>query len=118
MDVQFPLFVFAKDDRSMSLVETPERIPYHLEAIDIENSEYLFWDSTGAALNISVSRGQVQQIARCEQAMLLQEAFEAYAKSYGLRVIAGDSALETWKGLESQLPPRKSLWRRLFHRPK
>src|SRR5260370_5877129 len=59
MDVQFPLFVFEKDDRSMYLIETPERVFYHLEAIYIENNEYLFWDSTGAGVRISVARGAV-----------------------------------------------------------
>lgn len=32
----------------MLLIERPDRLLYHLEAIDIENDEYLFWDSTGA----------------------------------------------------------------------
>jgi hypothetical protein len=116
MDVQFPLFVFAKDDRSMYLVETPERVLYHLEAIDIENNEYLFWDSTGAGVSISVARGKVKQIAVCEQAMSLREAFEAYAAYYGLRVIPGESTIATWRGFQSQVPPRKTLWERLFRR--
>jgi len=118
MDAQFPLFVIEKDYSSMTLIEAPERILYHLEAIDIENGEYLFWDSTRAGINISVERGRVKQITLCDQAMSLQEAFETYAKSRGLQVIAGESALETWRGLQSQLPPRKSLWQRLFHKSK
>jgi hypothetical protein len=39
MDAKFPLFVFEKDDRSMYLVESPERVLDQLEAIDIENDE-------------------------------------------------------------------------------
>ena len=107
MDAHFPLFAFEKDDHSMYLIETPERVLYNLEAIDIENDEYLFWDSTGASVSISVARGAVKQIAPCEQAMLLREAFETHAKAYGLHVIAGESAIDTWRGLQSQLPPRK-----------
>jgi hypothetical protein len=38
--VSFPLFVFEKDDCSMFLVETPDKVLYHLEPIDIENDEY------------------------------------------------------------------------------
>lgn len=117
MDVQFPIFVFATDG-SMTLIETPERILYHLEAIDIENGEYLFWDSTGAGINISIARGRVSKIVPCDRAMSLREAFESYAKSYGLQVIAKESALDTWKGFESQIPPRESLWKRLFQRSK
>lgn len=116
MDAQFPLFVFEKDDRSMYLIEAPERFLYHLEAIDIENNEYLFWDSTGAGVCISVARGAVKQIALCDQAMSLREAFQSYAESYGLHVTPGGSAVETWRSFQSQLPPRRTLWKRLFRR--
>jgi trehalose-6-phosphate synthase len=118
MDAQFPLLAFEKDDNSMHLIETPERVLSHLEAIDIENDEYLFWDSTGASVSIFVVRGEVKQIAHCEQGMSLQEALETYAKAYGLHIIAGESAIDTWKALQSQLPPRKTLWERLFGQPK
>src|ERR1700731_4934894 len=112
MDVQFPLFVFTKDDRSMCLIETPERIFYHLEAIDIENDEYLFWDSTGAGVRVSVAHGGVKQIAPCDQTISLREAFETYAQSYGFLVSPGESPMDTWRSFQSQLPPRKTLWAR------
>jgi trehalose-6-phosphate synthase len=118
MDAQFPLLAFEKDDNSMHLIETHERVLSHLEAIDIENDEYLFWDSTGASVSILVVRGEVKQIAHCEQGMSLREALETYAKAYGLHIIAGESAIDTWKALQSQLPPRKTLWERLFGQPK
>jgi hypothetical protein len=41
MDIQFPLFVLEKHDRSTHLIETPERVLYQVEAIDLEDSEYL-----------------------------------------------------------------------------
>jgi hypothetical protein len=118
MDVQFPIFVFEKDDRSMKLIETPERVLYHLEAIDIENSEYLFWDSSGAAVCVSVARGAVKQIARCAETISLREAFETYGQSHGLQVVLTESPLDTWRSLQSQVPPKKTLWPRLFRRPK
>ena len=118
MDAQFPLFVFEKDDRSMYVIETPERVLYHLEAIDIENDEYLFWDSTGAGVCVSVVRGAVKQITLCEPTMLLREALESYAQSQGLHVIAGESAIDTWKSLQSQVPPRRTHWERLFRKSK
>jgi hypothetical protein len=116
MDVQFPLFVLAKDDRSMSLIETPERVLYHLEAIDIENSEYLFWDSTGAGVCISVARGAVKQITLSTQTTSLREAFEAFAQTYGLHVLPGESPMDIWRGLQSQLPPKRTFWARLFRK--
>ena len=118
MDVQFPLFVFEKDDRSMYLIETPERVLYHLEAIDIENNEYLFWDSTGAGVRVLVSRGAVKQIAPCDQTISLREAFETYAQSYGLSVCPGESPMDTWRSLQSQVPPTRTPWARLFHKSK
>lgn len=82
--VEFPIFVFEKDDHSMRLVESPERLLYHLEAIDIENGEYLFWDSIGAGVCVSVAGGVIDTVALCDQAMMLQQAFEAYARAYKL----------------------------------
>lgn len=109
MNIQFPLLVFEKDDRSMYLIEVPERLLHTLEAIDIENNEYLFWDATGAGVDVSVEHGAVRRITLSEQDMTLREAFETYAKSYGLHVIAGESAIDIWSGFQSQLPPRKAL---------
>jgi|SRR2546422_5596711 len=118
MDVKFPLFVLEKDDSSMYLIEGPDRLLYHHEAIDIENSEYLFWDSTGAGVCVSVAHGAINQIAFCDQAMSLPEAFEAYARSYGLQIPLGESPLDIWRSFQSQLPPRRTLWARLFRKSK
>lgn len=117
MVVQFPLFVLL-DDHSMCLIETPERVLYHLEAIDIENNEYLFWDSTGTGVHVSVARGKVKEIAVCDQAMSLQRAFETYAQSYGLHVPLGESPIDIWRSLQSQRPPGRTLWARLFGKAK
>jgi hypothetical protein len=78
--------VFEKDDRSMLLIEKRDRLLYHLETIDIENDEYLFWDSTGAGTRVSVARDAIDQITRCDQSMSLSDAFEAYVQSLGLGV--------------------------------
>ncbi len=112
--VEFPIFVFEKDDRSMCLVESPERFLYHLEAIDIENGEYLFWDSTGAGVCVSVAGGVIDTVVLCDPAMTLPQAFEAYARAYKLQMPLGQSSHDTWRSLQSQVPPRKTLWSRLF----
>jgi hypothetical protein len=114
MDVRFPLFVFAKDDHSMYLIETPERVLYHLEAIDIENDEYLFWDASGAGVCVSVTREVIDSVGLYDPPMTLPEAFEAYARAHELHMPSGQSPLATWESLQSQLPPRKTLWTRLF----
>jgi len=48
--VSFPLYVFEKDDWSMERVESPDRVLYQMEPIDIENDEYLFWDAKGRSV--------------------------------------------------------------------
>ena len=55
MSVTYPLFVFEKDDKSIRLIENESRILYHLEAIDIENEEYVFWDSSGSGVLVTVT---------------------------------------------------------------
>jgi hypothetical protein len=119
MEARFPLFLFEKDDRSMYLLETLGGILYYADTIDIENNEYLFWDSTGAGVRISVTSSAVKRIELCDQTMSLREAFNRYAESYKLRVIPSESPIEIWRALESQRPPkRRTLWDRLFHKSK
>jgi hypothetical protein len=77
-----------------------------------------FWDATGAGVRVTVSPSAVKRIELCEQAMMLREAFERYAEAFRIRVIPGDSPIEIWRGFESQLPPKKKLWERLFGRPR
>jgi hypothetical protein len=116
MNVEFPLFVFEKDDRSMLLIERPDRLLNHLETIDIENDEYLFWDSTGAGVRVSVARDAIGQITRCDQSMSLSDAFEAYVQSLGLGVSVDGRPIEVWRRIQSRIPKRMPLWRRLFGR--
>ena len=47
MAVQYPIFVFEKDSSSMQMIEKADEVFWHLEEIDIENDEYLFWDANG-----------------------------------------------------------------------
>jgi len=114
MDVKFPIFVFEKDDHSMYLVEELSRLLYHLEAIDIENGEYVFWDSTGAGVCVTVARNAIDQISACNQPMSLSEAFEAYSESLAIRTDPQGPPIEVWRRIQSQIPKRTSFWRRLF----
>ena len=63
MSIAYPLFVFDKSDRAMRLIEEPERLFFHLEEIDIENDEYLFW---GCERNWS-ARPNYQAKERCSR---------------------------------------------------
>ena len=81
----------------------------HLETIDIENAEYLFWDSTGAGVCVSVARDAIEQITRCNQSMLLSDAFQAYVQSLSLGVSIDGPPIEVWERIQSQIPKRKPL---------
>ncbi len=116
MSVEYPLFVFVKDDLSMLLVEKPDRLLYHLESIDIENGEYLFWDSTGAGVCVSVARDAIKQITRCNQPMSLSDAFQTYVQSLSLGVSIEGPPIQVWRHIQSQIPKRKPIWRRLLGR--
>jgi hypothetical protein len=114
MNVEFPLFVFEKDDRSMYLIEKPERLLYHLAAVDIEDGEYVFWDATGAGACVSVTHTVIEQITRCDQPMSLVNAFKAYSESLKLRVSLQGTPIEIWGRIQSQVPKRVPFWTRLF----
>ncbi len=100
----------------MFLIETPDRLLYHFEWIDIENEEFIFWDSRGAGVRVTVKDGAIDQIRPCEQSKSLSDAFEAYSHSLGLEISLQGSPVEVWTRIQSQLPRKKSLWTRLFSR--
>jgi hypothetical protein len=110
MDVMFPLLVFVKDERSIFLIQTPDRVSSHLEAIDIENEEYAFWDSTGAGVCVSVVNGAIGQVKRREQSMSVPAALRAYSESHGLDISLQGPPLEVWARIQSYLPKKKSFW--------
>jgi len=70
----------------MWLVESPNRILYHMEPIDIENGEYLLWDANGRAVQISVQGNTVIGMAYADGEISLEEAFKRYSETYGLNV--------------------------------
>ena len=109
--IPFPLYAFEKDDNSICLIENPDRILYHMEAIDIEDEEYLFWDAVGIAVRISMKGQQVDKIEHCQENMALHEAFVANAASLGINVDLLGSPEQVWSRLkeaESHLPPKRS----------
>lgn len=115
--VSFPLFVFEKDDYSMFVVETPDKILYHVEPIDIENGEYLCWDANGRAVRISISGQRVTGICYGELEIPLAEAFRRYSDVHGLDVDTTGPFDQAWcrlKETESSLPRSRGLLSRLF----
>jgi hypothetical protein len=56
MDVQFPVFLVARDGRSTDVrpFSSLEAMESYLEPIDVEDDEYLGWDADGVALRFKV----------------------------------------------------------------
>ena len=101
--VSFPLFVFEKDDCLMFLVETPDKVLYHMEPIDIENDEYVCWDSNGNAVQISIQGQRVTGIDHGAAEMPLAEAFKRHSDAFGLDVDTTGSVDEVWHRLKQAL---------------
>ncbi len=117
--VSFPLFVFEKDDYSMFVVETPDKVLYHMEPIDIENGEYLFWDANGRAVRISIAGQRVTEISYGEAEIALAEAFRRYSEVYGLDMDTTGPIDDVWcrlKEANSRSPRSRGLLSRLFKR--
>jgi hypothetical protein len=117
--VSFPMFVFEKDDCSMFVVETSDKILSHMEPIDIENDEYSCWDANGKAVRISVAGQRVTGIEYGAAEMPLAEAFKRHSDAFGLDVDTTGPSDEVWRRLkeaESRLPRKRGLLSRLFRR--
>ncbi len=56
MEVQFPVFLVARDGRSTDVrsFSSLETMESYLEPIDVEDDEYLGWDADGVALRFKV----------------------------------------------------------------
>jgi len=120
MAVQYPLFVFEKDDCSMQLVEKPKDLFFHLEEFDIRNDEYLFWDANGAGVCLRMNKRKVVAIENCEAAKPLPEAFLAYCQSLDLVVDIANKPIETWNRIQDAVkrrPKKRGLFAKLFQSP-
>ena len=74
--VSFPIFVFQKEEYSMFVVETPDKILHYMRPIDIEKGEYWCWDENGRAVRISVADQRAAGISNGEAEIPLAEAFK------------------------------------------
>ena len=122
MSITYPLFVFEKDDCSMRLIREEAGILHGLEAIDIQNDEYVFWDANGADVAISASVGsfksKLTSIVSCPPVFPISEAFTQYAKSLGIAgPVAEGAALDVWNRIQSEVerrPRKNNFFSRLF----
>jgi hypothetical protein len=100
--ILFPLYV-CLDDGEVIAIEGFERILYHLEAIDIENDEYMFWDAAGRGLKVIIKKGKVSDFEKIDNTLTLQQAFEGYARQLtqrGVTVETSGTPEEIWAKIQ------------------
>jgi hypothetical protein len=112
----FPLFV-RLDDGEVMQIDRYDKILYHLEAIDIENDEYLFWDAQGRDLKVIIKNSKVSELRLTQNRVTVQDAMGEYACQLGTKVETAGTPLEIWRRIEEfkdTLPRPRGLLSRLF----
>ena|SRR5215472_15495606 len=115
----FPLYA-CLDDGEVIRIESFDRILYHLEAIDIENGEYMFWDAAGHGLKILIQQGKVRGFQKINNNVTLQQAFDGYARQLaqqGATVDTSGVPEEIWAKIQKakeSLPPAPGFFSRFF----
>ena len=97
----------------MRLIQEEAGILRQLEAIDIENGEYVFWDANGIGVSISVSTGlfkaKLESVASSTAAFSIQEAFALYSKTLEIAEPVEGSPTDVWNWIQTEMQrrPRK-----------
>ena len=108
MSVKYPLFVFGKDDKSVRLIEKESRILHKLEAIDIENDEYVFWDANGLGVIVAVApssafrQGRLESVTLAPAVFPILDAFKLFAKSIGYpEAVSDGEPMDVWRSIQA-----------------
>lgn len=90
MTWRFPIFVTEKDERVTEVIayDSTEEIEQCLEEIDIENEEYLAWDSEGKRLSLRIEHREHHWLRVTPTGLGdmdgLRTAIRGYAEAFGL----------------------------------
>jgi hypothetical protein len=117
-NIKFPIYV-CLDDGEVMRVESFETILHHLEAIDIDNNEYLFWDAHGRGLKILTEKNAVSGFHDRDNKLSCRQAIKAYATRLAMPIDANGTLDEVRARVEKakeSLPRPQSFWTRLFGR--
>ncbi len=105
----------------MRIIKNSGRIGI-LEAIDIVNDEYVFWDANGNGVSVAASvitfTSKIGDVTSSDSLFPLRDAFTSYAKTLGLHDFDADGTpREVWGRIQKELaarPKKASFLARLF----
>jgi hypothetical protein len=90
MQINFPLFVRAKDSGEVAKFNSVQKLQGHIEKIDVENEEYEAWDKDGLPVQIKLQEPalwiKVEPSAEDREPDQLRHALLEFAKSVGVQL--------------------------------
>jgi hypothetical protein len=93
MGVSFPLFVVEKDSGDVMRFDSLAEIQKHLERTDVENEEYLAWESSGRPIRMTVQEPawlKLESKADLPDRAGLFQALQQFAGLRGIDLRASD----------------------------
>ncbi len=124
MTVKYPIFGQGRD-KWMFIIEKESKLDYHLEAIDIENKEYVGWDSEGKPVEFYLDNNKIKICCLSNESKLeeLKKAILNYAKLARPKVPfsysgSEDNIFELFKAVEEHIQDGSFVYKlkRLFRK--
>jgi hypothetical protein len=125
MNIDFPLFICAKDTGEVERFDSVCELQSELEEIDVENAEYLAWDKHGSPVSLSVQKPvwlKLELQPTLDQPKL-KTCLQKYAARVGVDIALNEPSEQefsrAYQQLETDLKQRvrPSLFKRLMRRP-
>jgi hypothetical protein len=93
MSISFPMLVLVQDSGELLRFDSIAEMQHHLERIDVENEEYLAWESSGHPVTMTVEEPlwlKLESRAEKPDTAGLFSALQRFAESRGVKLQAGD----------------------------
>ena len=121
MNVAFPVLVLERDSGDVMCFNSVAEMQKQLERIDVENAEYLAWESSGRPIQMAVQEPlwlKLECSAQEPDTAGLFSALKKFAESRGVKVDAVDqntSPLALYEKIIAQsLPAKRGVLGKLF----
>jgi hypothetical protein len=107
VNIKYPIFGKA-DDRSIFMIDTESKLNYHMENIDVENKEYIGWDSDGRPVEFYLDNNKIRARYLSNESKLgeLKQSIFDYARSYKSEVpfdYSGTDVVDLFKAAEEHI---------------